>query len=93
MPALSMVENSALATANLSGSRQQDLAKTGGPGRVKRWWRTGWLGGRRSGETIGGENIWKFYEQGGDLGMERRAARREEDIGGEEDNHKAGEPG
>ena len=27
------------------------------------------------------------------LGMERRAARREEDIGGEEDNHKAGEPG
>ena len=37
IPAFSMAENSALATASLAGSRRRALAKTGGPGLVRMW--------------------------------------------------------
>jgi len=44
IPAFSMAENSAWADANFSGSRRRALAKTGGPGCVRRWCLTPWRG-------------------------------------------------
>ena len=81
MPAFAMGENSALAEDNLSGSRQQDLARFG------KTWST-WLGEkmveegmtrRRGCETVGGQNIRELKEQVGDTlgsGEERCLERR-----------------
>ena len=44
IPAFSIAWNSALAAANLTGSRRRALANTGGPGLVRIWWRTSWRG-------------------------------------------------
>ena len=79
-----MAEKSALVVANFSGSRRWDLAKTGGPGRVRRWLQTGWQGGeavnpldkRTLGKSMSRlETHW---------GVERRAARRDEESVEEE---------
>ena len=92
MPAFSMAENSALATANLSGSRQQDLAKTSGPGQVRRWRWTRWQGGeavKPSVERMSGKSRSRSETH---FEVERRAARRDEDVCGENGNEMAGEP-
>ena len=91
MPAFSMAENSALATVSLSGSRHQALAKTGGLGCVRRWWRIWWQGGeavKPSEERTSGK-----LERRSEIhfGVEMRVAWREGDGGGEEVRHKEGE--
>ena len=91
MHAFSMAENSALATESLSGSRRQALAKTGGPGCVRRWWRIWWQGGeavKPLEERTSGKSKRRLEIH---FGMERKVALREEDGGGKDARHKEGE--
>ena len=80
MPAFSMAENSALATARSWASRLWGLAKTGGPGCVRRWWQGGEAVKPLEGRTSGiSEKRLEMH-----FGAERRLAWRKEDGGDEE---------
>ena len=60
---------------------------------MRRGWRTGWPGGeavKPSEERTSRNSRSRLKTH---FGVERRAARREEDSGGEEGNEMAGEPG
>ena len=91
MPAFSMVENSAFATASLLGSRRRCLVKTGGPGCVRRWCRIRWQGGEgvKPSKVRTSGNLERRSET--HFGAERRVARREEYDGGNEVRDTEGE--
>ena len=68
------------------------MAKTGRPGQVRRWWRTGWQGGeavKPSEERMSGNSRSRLETH---FGVERRVARREEGVDVEEGSEMAGEP-
>ena len=76
IPFFSMVENSACAEANFSGSRLQGLAKTGGAGLVRMWLQTlccGCATGSLSEYTTSENSCNKSWMA---LGVDKRLARR-----------------